>query len=64
MESADDEEGVPLTVIRESNILLSFYHANIIDVSEVRHGSPTTALYTIALVFVESITLVFTIFSG
>lgn len=30
-----EKEGFPLTSIREINILLSFHHPNIVDVSEV-----------------------------
>ena len=31
-----EKDGFPLTAIREVNILLSFHHAAIVDVSEVR----------------------------
>lgn len=31
-----EKDGFPLTSIREINILLSFHHPNIVDVSEVR----------------------------
>ena len=34
-----EKEGFPVTSIREINILLSFHHPNIVDVSEVRGGS-------------------------
>jgi hypothetical protein len=30
-----EKDGFPLTSIREINILLSFHHPNIVDVSEV-----------------------------
>ena len=40
-----EKDGFPLTSIREINILLSFRHENIVNVTEVRaerlHGLPT-----------------------
>lgn len=34
-----ERDGFPLTAIREVNILLSFHHAAIVDVSEVSFGA-------------------------
>ena len=34
------QDGFPLTSIREINILLSFHHPNIVEVSEVRSTAP------------------------
>ena len=34
------QDGFPLTSIRESNILLSFHHPNIVEVSEVGPTAP------------------------
>ena len=36
--SAHDKDGFPLTAIREINVLLSFHHPNIVNVSEVVVG--------------------------
>ena len=33
-----EKEGFPLTAIREINVLLSFHHPNIVNVSEVGGG--------------------------
>ena len=34
------QDGFPLTSIREINILLSFHHPNIVEVSEVGSAAP------------------------
>ncbi|EIE19964.1 Pkinase-domain-containing protein [Coccomyxa subellipsoidea C-169] len=42
-----EKEGFPLTSIREINILLSFHHPNIVDVSEVVVGSKLDDIFMV-----------------
>ena len=39
--------GFPLTALREVNILLSFHHANIVDVKEVVVGNSLASVYMV-----------------
>lgn len=42
-----EQDGFPLTSIREINILLCFHHKNIVDVSEVAVGSGLDDIYMV-----------------
>jgi len=42
-----EKDGFPLTALREVNILLSFHHANIVDVKEVVVGNSLNSVYMV-----------------
>ena len=42
-----EKDGFPVTALREVNILLSFHHANIVDVKEVVVGNSLTSVYMV-----------------
>ena len=42
-----EKDGFPLTALREVNILLSFHHANIVDVKEVVVGNSLASVYMV-----------------
>lgn len=42
-----EKSGFPLTAIREVNILLSFHHASIVDVSEVVVGKSLDSMFMV-----------------
>jgi cell division cycle 2-like protein len=42
-----EKHGFPLTALREVNILLSFHHANIVDVKEVVVGNSLASVYMV-----------------
>ena len=48
-----EKDGFPLTAIREVNILLSFHHAAIVEVSEVVVGGPTLDSMYMVMEFME-----------
>ncbi len=42
-----DKDGFPLTAIREINVLLSFHHPNIVNVSEVVVGGKNMDVFMV-----------------
>ena len=47
MKMDKEKDGFPLTAIREVNILLSFHHAAIVDVSEVVVGRGLDSVFMV-----------------